>query len=93
MVSLADLQAAIEADRLTRQSTEFQCQANLNLYDSPANKNFPPLPGNCITGGRTGYSVKLVSPGMVRASNIQAFGGDGTNGPIVNFLNENFLNF
>lgn len=64
-----------------------------NLYDSPANKNFPPLPGNCITGGRTGYSVKLVSPGMVRASNIQAFGGDGTNGPIVNFLNENFLNF
>ncbi|MBI4784262.1 MAG: C40 family peptidase [Oscillatoriophycideae cyanobacterium NC_groundwater_1537_Pr4_S-0.65um_50_18] len=36
MVSLADLQAAIESDRLTRQLTEFQCQANLNLYDSPA---------------------------------------------------------
>ena len=26
----------------------------------------PPIPGNCITGGRTGYSVKLISPNLVR---------------------------
>lgn len=26
----------------------------------------PPTPGNCVTGGRTGYSVKLMSPNMVR---------------------------
>ncbi len=25
----------------------------------------PPTPGNCVTGGRTGYSVKLVSPSVM----------------------------
>lgn len=30
------------------------------------NANLPPTPGNCVTGGRTGYSVKLISPNLVR---------------------------
>lgn len=31
----------------------------------PTDQNLPPTPGNCVTGGRTGYSVKLVSPKVV----------------------------
>jgi hypothetical protein len=36
-------------------------------FHSPMNSNAdnPPVPGNCVTGGRTGYSVKLVSPAVV----------------------------
>ncbi len=36
-------------------------------FQSPMNDNAdnPPVPGNCVTGGRTGYSVKLVSPAVV----------------------------
>ena len=30
--------------------------------------SLPPTPGNCVTGGRTGYSVKLISPNQVRDS-------------------------
>jgi len=35
VVSIAELQMAIAADQQTGRSTEYQCQANLNLYDSP----------------------------------------------------------
>ncbi len=38
---------------------------------------FPPVPGNCVTGGRTGYSVKLVSPNMVRANSLRNPLADG----------------
>lgn len=31
--------------------------------------NKPPVPGNCVTGGRTGYSVKIISPSRVLQSN------------------------
>lgn len=36
-------------------------------FHNPMNENAdnPPVPGNCVTGGRTGYSVKLVSPSVV----------------------------
>lgn len=33
----------------------------------------PPTPGNCITGGRTGYSVKIVSPAALMTETV---GGD-----------------
>ena len=42
----------------------------------------PPTPGNCVTGGRTGYSVKLVSPSVVR---------DRTT--LENPIDGNFFNF
>lgn len=42
----------------------------------------PPTPGNCVTGGRTGYSVKIVSPKMVR---------DKQN--VKNFLPDSFFDF
>lgn len=44
--------------------------------------NLPPTPGNCVTGGRTGYSVKLISPNQVRDSS-----------KLENPINANFFSF
>ncbi len=41
------------------QANKFQVAMNVD-------PNLPAQPGNCVTGGRVGYSVKLVSPSMVR---------------------------
>lgn len=45
--------------------------ADTNFY-SPMKEDSknPPTPGNCVTGGRTGYSVKLVSPQVMMDANI-----------------------
>lgn len=43
---------------------------------------YPPAQGNCVTGGRTGYSVKLISPSMLR---------DTTK--IENTIDEGFFSF
>lgn len=43
----------------------------------------PPAPGNCITGGRTGYSVKIISPSRVLDSNQS----------IENPIDQSFFNF
>ena len=57
-------------------------------------KSQPDVPGNCVTGGRTGYSVKLISSDMVRVkTKHKDLGGPGTNGPIANPVDENFLKF
>ena len=57
-------------------------------------KSQPDVPGNCVTGGRTGYSVKLISSDMVRVkTKHKDLGGSGTNGPIANPVDENFLKF
>jgi hypothetical protein len=64
------------------------------VYDSPVSKNFPPTPGNCVWGGRTGYSVKLVSPSVLRANAPpQPYGGNGTSGNIVNPAKDEFFEF
>lgn len=67
------------------------------LYGSPTdsvNGSLPPTPGNCVTGGRTGYSVKLVSPNIVgESAPPQNYGGEGTNGPLVNPLPAQFFSF
>lgn len=53
----------------------------------------PPTPGNCVTGGRVGYSVKLVSPSLLRSSSApQPLGGAGTSGKILNPIPEDLLN-
>ncbi len=65
-----------------------------NAYDTPASKNLPPTPGNCVWGGRTGYSVKILSPAMVRSSAApQPYGGAGTNDRILNPAPESFFTF
>jgi Putative Flp pilus-assembly TadE/G-like len=59
-------------------------------YDSIAGQNdprggsdkLPPAPGNCITGGRTGYSVKIVSPASLFGDRL-LLGGSAV-GPLRN---------
>ena len=38
-----------------------------NNFSTPMNldSKLPPVPGNCVTGGRTGYSVKIISPSLL----------------------------
>lgn len=64
-------------------------------FASPADGDqFPPTPGNCVTGGRVGYSVKLVSPNMVRSGNPQPLGGPGAApADILNPIDPSFLQF
>lgn len=42
-----------------------------------------PYPGDCILGGRTGYSVKLISSDYLKASDLE-LGGPNVRGPILN---------
>jgi hypothetical protein len=53
-------------------------------FRNPLNLNneHPPVPGNCVTGGRTGYSVKLISPNLIRDGNS-----------IENPIDDSFFNF
>lgn len=61
-------------------------------YDT--NPDLPPVPGNCVTGGRTGYSVKLISSDMLRSSRLfENVGGPGMNGQFKNPVPESFLQF
>lgn len=54
----------------------------------------PPAPGNCVTGGRTGYSVKLISSDILRFGRVfENLGGPGMNGQIRNPVPEDFLQF
>ncbi len=62
------------------------------LADPTASPPRPPTPGNCVTGGRTGYSVKIVSQEAING--LQGpIGGDGTSGEIKNKIPPSFLNF
>ena len=64
---------------------------SLTEYSSNGSK-FPPTPGNCVTGGRTGYSVKIVSQDFING--LQGpIGGEGTEGFIRNKIPDRFLNF
>ncbi len=63
-------------------------------YDSPVSSNLPPTPGNCVWGGRSGYSVKIVSPSLVRrGAPVQPLGGSGTNGQPANPADDGFFTF
>jgi len=54
----------------------------------------PAAQGNCVTGGRTGYSVKLISSELLRPGKIfNNLGGEGTTGQIKNPVPEDFLQF
>ncbi|XGC80736.1 Tad domain-containing protein [Bdellovibrio bacteriovorus] len=43
----------------------------------------PANPGNCVVGGTTGYSVKMVSSDYLRSNDLN-LGGEGVNGPLLN---------
>lgn len=42
-----------------------------------------PNPGNCVVGGTTGYSVKMVSSDYLKRSDLE-LGGEGVRGPLLN---------
>jgi hypothetical protein len=64
-----------------------------SLADPSVNPPKPPTPGNCVTGGRTGYSVKIVSQEAINGPQGD-IGGPGTGGqPIRNPIPPQFLNF
>lgn len=84
-------------DPVSRNMAFGQCANDWNKSNSPPSpidsqnfktpphtdpNKFPPTPGNCITGGRTGYSVKIVSPKMVRDKSL-----------LINELPSGFLDF
>ena len=53
----------------------------------------PPAPGNCVTGGRTGYSVKIVNPASINEPQGD-IGGVGTGGAgIQNPIPTDFFDF
>ena len=56
-------------------------------FETPmkAKSDNPPATGNCVTGGRTGYSVKIISP-------YEVSGGDATS-KMLNTLDPSFLQF
>jgi hypothetical protein len=49
-------------------------------YEKPMN---PPAPGNCVDGGRVGYSVKFISKDWLNSSDLE-LGGTGVTGPLRN---------
>lgn len=49
---------------------------------SELSNNKPPVPGNCVTGGRTGYSVKIIAPSVILDGNR-----------IENPIDQSFFNF
>ena len=54
----------------------------------------PPVPGNCVTGGRTGYSVKLISSDILRSGRtLKNLGGPSMDGQIKNPIPDDFLQF
>lgn len=63
-----------------------------SIVDPNANPKLPPTPGNCVSGGRTGYSVKIVSQEAINGKQ-KGIGGPGTEGQIRNPIPDTFLNF
>jgi len=62
-----------QCKNLWNDSTSSASYTDPNNYRTPMSidANLPPTPGNCVTGGRTGYSVKIISPNMVRGSELE----------------------
>lgn len=58
-----------------------KCAARPNGADS--NDPKPANPGNCVVGGTTGYSVKMVSSDYLRSNELN-LGGEGVNGGLLN---------
>ncbi|MGZ3771744.1 MAG: TadE/TadG family type IV pilus assembly protein [Bdellovibrio sp.] len=44
----------------------------------------PPTSGNCVVGGSTGYSVKMVSSDYLRSPDLTLGGDNGGSGPLMN---------
>ncbi len=51
---------------------------------APIPASSPLVPGTCIAGGRTGYSVRIVHADYLKSQNHQLGGADGSTGPLMN---------
>lgn len=71
-------------DRWNNTVSAIGSPTSLENFKTPMDQdsNLPPTPGNCVTGGRTGYSVKLISPNQVR-----------DNSKLENPINPSFFSF
>jgi len=73
---------------------DFQSSNTPNYQSLVDQAGSPPSTGNCVTGGRTGYSVKLVSPNFINYEQQGELGGTGTGGQgIRNQIPPDFFNF
>lgn len=59
-----------------------ECQAE--PLGSKDNDPKPPTPGNCVVGGTTGYSVKMVSSNYLRSQELVMGGEAAGSGPLKN---------
>ena len=57
--------------------------ASCSVPDSRRPSGVQTVPGACIMGGRSGYSVKLISRQQLRGNRF-ALGGGESEGPILN---------
>ncbi len=55
-----------------------KCSVHPNYAD-----NWPPVPGYCVVGGRTGYSVRLIGRKYLKSSKLE-LGGPGIKGKLTN---------
>jgi hypothetical protein len=60
-------------DPWNQTSSALSAKTDPKSFETPMgiDQNLPPATGNCVTGGRTGYSVKLISPELISSGNSQ----------------------
>jgi hypothetical protein len=58
-------------DEWNKTSAAINNKTDEKNFGTPMNvdQEWPPTAGNCITGGRTGYSVKLIAPNVIDGTN------------------------
>ena len=59
------------------------CVDAQSYHDDVVSGKYPPIMGGCVAGGRTGYSVKIVSEDFLRNPDLE-LGGKGQTGAILN---------
>ncbi len=89
-----DMTQPTETMNFARCSDKWQSTGLNPEYKNPIeiDPKLPSTPGNCVTGGRVGYSVKLVSPSSLSATATQSLGGPNTSGVILNPIPTDILN-
>jgi len=80
-------------DYRTSRTSFGRCYSPASGQDTPGDFEKPmdpPAPGNCVDGGRVGYSVKLVSRQYLREGSLQLGGENAPPGPLRNPPSDNW---
>ncbi len=94
-VNLTNAQGYVKFPDVNSQTTMpfAKCNDNVDAFDQTVSSPKPPTPGNCVNGGRTGYSVKIVSQDLLNGPQ-GPIGGEGTQDQLIrNPVPDQFLNF